>query len=123
MSGSPAVVIVVVRSVVTSRCETAALPSLPYTGDPALTIGCVKGGGAINVLTSKRPLRSLSSCQTLRDEVAFDQTAPGLVGLWLLALTCAARRLLSATPMPLRASISKAIMSDTTSLSYPSASP
>ena len=36
--------------------------------------------------------------------MAFDQAASGLLGLWLLALTCAGRRLLSATPMPLRAS-------------------
>ena len=71
----------------------------------------------------RRPLRSRSGSQTLRDEVAFDQAAPGLVGLWLLALMCAPRRLLSATPMPLRASISKATMSDTTSLSYLTASP
>ena len=47
MSGSPTVVIVVVRTVVSSRWETAALAPLPHTGDPVLTIGCVKGGEAI----------------------------------------------------------------------------
>ena len=49
MSGSPTVVIVVVRTVVSSRCEAAALliaSSYPIPSDPALPIGCVKGGEA-----------------------------------------------------------------------------
>jgi hypothetical protein len=33
---------------------TPTASSIP--GDPALTIGCVKGGEAINVVTSKTPL-------------------------------------------------------------------
>lgn len=95
----------------------------PILGDPALTLGCVTGGEAINVVTSKTPFTQPIGQSDTADEVAFDQAAPGPVGLWLLALACAPRRPLSATPMPLRASISKAMMSDTTSLSYLSASP
>jgi hypothetical protein len=123
VSGSPTVVIVVVRSVVSSRCETATFPPLPHTRRSCVTIGCVNGGEAINVVTSKTPCTPPIGQSDTLDEVAFDQAAPGLVGLWLLALVCAPRRLLSATPMPLRASFSKAMMSDTTSLSYPSARP
>jgi hypothetical protein len=44
VSRSPTVVIVVVTTVVSSRCETAVHLPLPLPGDPALTIGCVKGG-------------------------------------------------------------------------------
>jgi hypothetical protein len=47
VSGSPTVVIVVVRIVVSSRYETAAFHRFLIPGDPALTIGCVKGGEAI----------------------------------------------------------------------------
>jgi hypothetical protein len=59
VSGSPTVVIVVVRSDVRSgaklRRPTASSSSSSILGDPALTIGCVKGGEAINVVTSKTP--------------------------------------------------------------------
>jgi hypothetical protein len=47
VSGSPAVVIVVVRIVASSRYETAAFHRFLIPGDLALTIGCVKGGEAI----------------------------------------------------------------------------
>jgi hypothetical protein len=47
VSGSHAVVIVVVRIVVSSRYEAAAFRCFLIPGDPALTIGCVKGGEAI----------------------------------------------------------------------------
>jgi hypothetical protein len=46
-SGSPTVVIVVVRTVVSSWRETAAPHRFLIPGDPALTIGYVKGGEAI----------------------------------------------------------------------------
>jgi len=124
VSGSPTVVIVVVRSVVSSRCETAAFPPLPHTRRSCADDRMCQGwrshqrGDVEDALYAAD--RAVRHCGI---EVAFDQAAPGLVGLWLLALMCAPRRLLSATPMPLRASISKAMMSDTTSLSYPSASP
>jgi hypothetical protein len=46
VSGSPTVVIVVVRIVVSSRYETAAFHRFLIPGDPALTIGCVIPEGA-----------------------------------------------------------------------------
>jgi hypothetical protein len=47
VSGSPTVVIVVVRIVVISQYETTAFHRFLIPGDPALTIGCVKGGEAV----------------------------------------------------------------------------
>jgi integrase len=46
VSGSPTVVIVVVRTVVSSRCDQRR-PRFLIPGDPAVMIGCVKGGEAI----------------------------------------------------------------------------
>jgi hypothetical protein len=44
-------------SEVSSARDAKQLHSLRFliSGDPALTIGCVKGGEAINVVTSKTP--------------------------------------------------------------------
>jgi len=51
VSGSPAVVIVVVKTVVSQRGETSAFHRFlipgDIPGDPELTIGCVEGGEAI----------------------------------------------------------------------------
>jgi hypothetical protein len=55
VSRSPTVVIVVVRTVVRSWCKQRHSHRFLIPGDPALTIGCVKGGEAINVVTSKTP--------------------------------------------------------------------
>ncbi len=81
MSGSPTVVIVVVRTVVSSRSETAALTPLPHPGDPALTIGCVKGGEAITRDVEDALYSTDRGSQTLRNEVALDQAASGAAGI------------------------------------------
>jgi hypothetical protein len=44
-----------------------------------VTIGCVNGGEAINVVTSKTPCTPPIGQSDTLDEVAFDQAAPGLV--------------------------------------------
>jgi len=54
VSGSPSVVIVVVRTVVTHGSKQRH-PRFLIPGDAALTVGCIKGGEAINVVTSKTP--------------------------------------------------------------------
>jgi hypothetical protein len=52
VSGSLTVVVVVVRSVVHDAKKRHCFLT---PGDPALTIGCVKGGEAIDVVTSRTP--------------------------------------------------------------------
>jgi hypothetical protein len=52
VSGSPAVVIVVVRTVVSSGAKQRRAHRFRRPGDPALTVGYVMGGEAINVVTS-----------------------------------------------------------------------
>lgn len=80
VSGSPTVVIVVVRTVVSSQCETAALPALPHTRRSCADDRMRQGWRAIHVVTSKTSFtQSRSGSQTLRNEVALDQaTIPAL---------------------------------------------
>jgi hypothetical protein len=55
---------------VSSRCETAA-PRFLVPSDPALTVGCVKGGEAINMVTSKTPFtQPIGKSDTAPNEVA-----------------------------------------------------
>ena len=55
VSGSPTVVIVVVRTVVSSRCETAALPPLPHTRRSCADDRMCQGWRSHHVVTSKTP--------------------------------------------------------------------
>jgi hypothetical protein len=119
----PTVVIVVVRSVVSSRSETAAFRTLPRTRRSCANDQMCQGWRSHLRGDVEDALYAADRAVRHYGKGGFGQAAPGLVGLWLLALVCAPRSLLSATPMPFRASFSKAMMSDTTNLSYPSASP
>ena len=79
MSGSPTVVIVVVRTVVSSQCETAALPALPHTRRSCADDRMRQGWRSHHLVTSKTPFTQPTESQTLRNEVALDQaTIPAL---------------------------------------------